>query len=342
MTKPLTKKFWLAAVTAACLATPIAAETTLRFNNFLPGTSFLMNDLVAPWAQRVEEATNGEVKIEFTTTSLGAPPTQLDMVSDGVADMAFSIAAWTGDRLKLTQMAEFPFVGDSSKAISVALWNTYEKQFASVDEFKGVKLLGFVTSVPSNLYTVKGPITSVADLTGLKLRVAGPVPGKIAEGLGAVPVGAPGSKAYEMLTAGVIDGTFFSHDGITDMNMEPLIKHVTVFPKGLFNTVFYIVMNQDAWDKLSAEQQAQIMSVSGEAMAREMGSTYDAYASKALEKIKTAGSTVTEASPELMDAVAKIAEPIRAEWIAAAKDRGVDGEAALAAFTAAIAAAEGN
>ena len=98
------------------------------------------------------------MKIEFTTTSLGAPPAQFDLVADGVADMAFSIAGYTPDRIKLTQVAELPFVGDSSEAISVALWRTYEKYFVPADEFKGVKLLGLFTSVPSNLYTVKGPI----------------------------------------------------------------------------------------------------------------------------------------------------------------------------------------
>lgn len=340
MTLIPTRAFWLAALAATAITAPASAETTLRFNNFLPPTSFLFNDLLKPWAEEVSEATGGEVKIEFTTTTLGAPPTQLDMVSDGIADMAFSIAAWTGDRLKLTQLAELPFVGDSSEAISVSLWNTYEAHFAQANEFRGVKLLGFVTSVPSHLYTADGPITTVGDLSGLKLRVSGPVPGQIAEHLGAVPVGAPGSKAYEMMSSGVIDGTFFSHDGITDMNMEPLIKHVTLFPKGLFNTVFYIIVNEDAWNGLSPEVQDQIMSVSGEAMAHEMGAKYDAYAAQALDRIEAAGSTVTEASPELMQAVRDIAGPLEAAWIEVANGAGTDAQTALDDFKAGIAAGE--
>ncbi|MBI1218619.1 MAG: ABC transporter substrate-binding protein [Rhodobacteraceae bacterium] len=329
MTFNRTKNWALGALTASMLATSAQAETTLRFNNFLPRTSFLFLQLLEPWAKRVEDATKGQVKIEFTTTSLGAPPAQFDLVSNGVADMALSIAGYTPDRIKLTQVAELPFVGDSAEAISVALWGTYQKYFVKADEFKGVKLLGLFTSVPSNLYTVKGPIRTVADLQGMKLRVAGPIPGKIAEGLGAVPVGAPGTKAYEMLQSGVIDGTFFSHDGITDMHMETLIKHVTVFPKGLFNTVFYIAINPDAWNRLTAEEQQEIMSVSGEAMARDMGRVYDNYASQALDKIKASGAEVSQASPELMDAVEKIAAPLQEQWVQTANAMGVDGAAAL-------------
>lgn len=324
-----TKSWALGLLAAGIVGASAQAETVLRFNNFLPRSTFIFSQLVEPWAKRVEEATHGEVKVEFTTTSLGAPPAQFDLVADGVADMAFSIAGYTPDRIKLTQVAELPFVGDSSEAISVALWRTYEKYFVAADEFKGVKLLGLFTSVPSHLYTVKGPIRTVADLSGLKLRVAGPVPGKIAEGLGAVPVGAPGVKAYEMLQSGVIDGTFFSHDGITDLHMEPLIKHVTLFPKGLFNTVFYIVINPDSWNRLTPEQQQQIMSVSGEAMARDMGRVYDAYAGQALDKIKAAGVEVSEASPELMSAVETMAVPLREQWVSVADGLGVDGKAAM-------------
>lgn len=306
------------------------AETVLRFNNFLPRTTFIFSGTLEPWAKRVEKATNSRVKVEFTASSLGAPPAQFDLVQNGVADVAFSIAGYTPDRIMLTQAAELPFTGDSSEAISVALWRVHQKHFAEAKEFKGVKLIGLYTSVPSHLYMLKGPIEKLDDLRGLKLRVAGPVPGAIAEGLGAVPVGAPGVKAVEMLNAGIIDGTFFSHDGIIDLGLEDDIKYVTTFPKGLFNTVFYIVMNEDAWNKLPKKDQEAIESVSGEAFAKTTGEAYDAFAEKALQMMKDAGVTVTPASEELIAKVQEIAVPLRENWAAAAKDkRNIDGEAAL-------------
>ncbi len=318
------------AAAAVLTANGAMAETVLRFNNFLPRTTFIFSGTLAPWAERVAEATDGRVKIEFTASSLGAPPAQFDLVQNGVADMAFSIAGYTPDRIKLTQAAELPFTGDSSEAISVALWRVHEKYFAAAEEFKGVKLLGLFTSVPSHIYTIKGPLETLDDIKGLKLRVAGPVPGAVAEGLGATPVGAPGVKVVEMLSAGVIDGSFFSHDAIIDLNLQDTIRHVTTVPDGLFNTVFYIVVNPDSWAKLSKEDQDAILSVSGEAFARDTGKTYDAFADEALQKMKDAGVTVTPASPEILSKLEEIAGPIRDKWIAAAKaDRNVDGEAAL-------------
>lgn len=340
MTHPVMKSLLLSATAAACLAANAAGATTLRFNNFLPRTSFLFTELLEPWAARVAEATGGSVEVEFTTSSLGAPPAQLDLVSDGIADLAFGIAGYTPDRLTLTAIAELPGIGNSSAAISQALWDTYTEQFAAADEFRGVHLIGFVTSAPSHLYTINGPITGLSDIEGLKLRVSGPVAGQIAEHFGAVPVGAPGARAYELLSGGVVDGTFFSHDGITDANVEGLIHHVTLFPGGLFNTVFFIVMNQDAWEALTDEERAAIDSVSGAAMAAEMGRAYDAYADQALDIIRTAGAEVIEASPELTQALDEVRGTLRQRWLDTAAARGIDGPAVLEAFEARIAATE--
>ena len=330
----------LAGVAALIVTTalPAAAETVLRFNNFLPRTSFLFYGVLEPWAEAIGTATEGRVKVEFTATSLGAPPAQFDLVRDGIADMALSIAGYTPDRLKLVQIAEMPFTGTGSEGTSVALWRVYEKYFAAADEFKGVKLMGMLSSLPSHLYTLKGPITSLADVKGLKVRVSGPVPGAVAEAIGAVPVGAPGVKVPEMLNSGVIDGTFFSHDGVVDTQTQDTIRYVTEFPKSLFNATFYVMINPASWDKLSPEDQAAIWAVSGEAFGKTGGAAFDEFAAKALQVLKDAGETITPAAPELVAAVDAVGQKLRADWIAgAAKERGVDGQAALDMLNAELA-----
>ena len=90
----------LAGVAALIVTTalPAAAETVLRFNNFLPRTSFLFYGVLEPWAAAIGTATDGRVKVEFTATSLGAPPAQFDLVRDG-------IAIRQGDTVTVTQDA---------------------------------------------------------------------------------------------------------------------------------------------------------------------------------------------------------------------------------------------
>jgi TRAP-type C4-dicarboxylate transport system substrate-binding protein len=314
------------------------AETLLRFNNFVPRTTFLFQGVMEPWAKSVEEVTGGRVKIEFTASGIGSPPAQFDLVQSGAIDLALGLTAYTPDRIKLTQLAELPLVSGSSETTSVALSRVYDKYLAAGGEFKGVKLLGFVVPVPGHIFTVSGPQKSLADFKGLKLRVAGPVPGAIAEALGAVPVAAPGPKSAELLNSRVIDGSFFDSDGLFNVGIQNVVKYGTIFPDGLFSVVFYVAMNETAWNGLSEQDRAAIESVSGEAFSVTTGKAYDERAQKALRDLEELGLVATPASDEMIAKVSEVGARLETAWIETAKsDRNVDGEAAMRMFKEEIA-----
>jgi TRAP-type C4-dicarboxylate transport system substrate-binding protein len=309
------------------------AETLLRFNNFVPRTTFLFQGVMEPWAKSVEKVTQGRVKIEFTASGIGSPPAQFDLVQSGAIDLALGLTSYTPDRIKLTQLAELPLMSGSSEVASVALSRVYDKYFASAGEFKGVKLLGFVVPVPGHIFTVKGPQKSLADFKGLKLRVAGPVPGAIAEALGAVPVAAPGPKSAELLNSRVIDGSFFDSDGLFNVGIQNVVKYGTIFPDGLFSVVFYIAMNENAWNSLSEQDRAAIESVSSEAFSVTTGKAYDRRAQESLKELEALGLVATPASEDMIAKVKDVAVRLEKSWVATAKsDRNVDGDAALKMF----------
>ncbi len=85
-----------AVAAAAMLALPAlggsasAEETKLLFNLFFPKQHSFPVGMFYPWAENVAKATNGRVKVEFSASSLAAPTRQFDMVSKGIADVAFS------------------------------------------------------------------------------------------------------------------------------------------------------------------------------------------------------------------------------------------------------------
>src|SRR4051812_39403022 len=90
----------LAASTAfACLSPASAQEaTTLRFNRWVPVTHHFHARILVGWAERVEKATQGKVKVEFTPASLGAPPRQFDLAVTGVADVTSGNQSYTPER----------------------------------------------------------------------------------------------------------------------------------------------------------------------------------------------------------------------------------------------------
>ena len=75
------------------------------------------------------------------------------------------------------------------------------------------------------------------------------------------------------------------------------MKYATFFPGGFYSSSFGFFMNEDKWNKLSKQDQDAIMSVSGEALARLAGKSWDAADRGGLEAMKAAGVQIIDASP---------------------------------------------
>ena len=102
-----------------------------------------------------------------------AAPGTFDAVRDGLVDVSFVTASYTPARHPLPLMAELPGAGATAEINSVAFSRIHWKYFQPANEYKGVKLLGVFTHGPGQMFTVKKPVTSVADLAGMKIRTGG-------------------------------------------------------------------------------------------------------------------------------------------------------------------------
>jgi hypothetical protein len=74
------------------------------------------------------------------------------------------------------------------------------------------------------------------------------------------------------------------------------------------------------------------MSVSGEALARLAGRSWDAADRGGLEALKAANVKIIDASPAFVADVRKRTEPLVQDWIKSANAKGVDGAKAWAEY----------
>lgn len=337
--KKLVSVFAGAAVGATFMAASASAETTLTVSSWLPPFHPIVKNMIVPWGEQITKATNGNIKIKVLAKPLGAPPAHFDLAKNGLADITYGVHGYTPGRFHLTQIAEGPFLGDSAEAVSVAYWHIHEKFLAKADEHKGVKLLGVFSHGPGVIYNSKVPADSVGALKGLKFRVGGGLINEISKAMGVVPLSAPASKSYEILSNGVADGIMFPAESPKSFKLTKLLKYATKVPGGLYNTSFFLVMNQARWDKLSDADKKAIESVSGEAFAHLAGKAWDAADAAGYEAMKADGMQVMDAPAAMVDELKKIADPIVDAWAEdATKKRGVDAKAALAALRAEAAA----
>jgi TRAP-type C4-dicarboxylate transport system substrate-binding protein len=313
----------------AAVAVPAGAET-LTVSNWLPPSHPIVKDIVIPWGEAVAEATDGRVTIEVMQAPIGSPPAQYDLVAEGAADIGYGVHGYTPNRFKLTTIAELPFLADTSEALSTAYWQVYEEFLAGANEHQGVHLLGLWTHGPGGIYTVSKPVETPADTEGLKMRVGGGLANIVADRLGMVAVSAPSPQVYEILSNGVADGILFPPESVPFFKIDSVLKHGVEVPGGLYNTSFFMIMNEDTWNSLSPEDQQAISSVSGASLAERAGKAWDAADASGREAMKAAGIALTTASDEFVAGAKTALDGIDATFVDAATAAGVDGEAALA------------
>ncbi|MFB4204576.1 Outer membrane transporter protein TsaT [wastewater metagenome] len=325
---------WTGLLAIALLAwAPLAlSQTTLRVANWLPPSHLLVSDVLKPWGEAVEKATGGSVQVEVMSSPLGPPPAQYDLVADGLADVGFSVHGYTPGRFSVFELAELPLQTPSAEVKSVAYWRAYQETMADSGEHRGVHLLGLFTHGPGHIWNSRRPVHSLDDLSGLKLRVPGGVAAQLSEELGVVPVNAPSSQSYELLSQGVADGIVFPYESVTFFNLQDTVDYGTVVPGGLYTVSFYVVMNQAKWQSLSDDERAAIDSVSGEYLARLAGRAWDRADRQGRKDLRAAGVRIEQADDAMIEAIAEQADGLRERVLERVAEDGVDGQAFLDAL----------
>jgi len=285
------------------------AETTLRMASWLPPQHPWVLDIMVPWIEKVKVATEGRVRIELLSAPIGPPPAHFNFAVKGIADITYGVHNYTTGRFSSTQIAELPFLSNSSEVLSVAWQRIYERELLHLDEHKGTHLLGVFTHGPGQLWFNK-KYESLDNIKGLKVRIGGGIAQSSSKALGLVPLQAPVTKAYELLSGGVADGIQLPSESISFFKLDRIIKQGFIFDGGLYNVSMFLVMNKKKWNKLSQNDQKAINSVSGEALAKMAGKAWDKADDKGIDASLKNGIILKKLSEDDKIIVTQLLTPI--------------------------------
>jgi TRAP-type C4-dicarboxylate transport system substrate-binding protein len=324
----------IAAAAALCAATHVRAAETLRFSSFEPPTALVTKEILTPWAKDVSEGSNGALTIQiFAGGSLGRDPAQqLQLVEQGVADIAWVIPGYSPGRFQEGTVAELPFLVPNATAGSAAMWDLYEKGLLTGD-FNKLKMLGIFVSYPNfvaSTKSVKGP----ADLKGVNIRAPGPTMLSAIKAIGAVPVGGiTGPSIADSISKGLIAGTLTQWGAVDTFRMADVITHYNTVPLG--GTPMLVVMNKAKFESLPQAAQAALDKFSGAAFSQRFGTIFDRSMKDTRERI-SAKPTVTIVDPDekLLTEWQNAVGLAQADWIS----NNPKGQEIYDAFSAAIAA----
>ena len=329
------------ALAALLVCTPALAHVVLNASSSAPPGHPITAAMLVPFCADIEKVTSGHVKCNILPKApVGAVQT-LDGVRDGLMDLSFITHGYTPGRFALTDVAEFPFLGDTAEITSVAYQRIHERKLARANEHKDVVLLSVFTHGPGQIYNTRRTIDALEDLKGLKIRVGGGIASEVARNLGAVPMLKSATESYELLSSGIADGVFFPKDSAASFKLVPVIKHVTYVPGGLYNVTFAWVANRAKWNRIPEAERRAIEPLLGEALARRSGRAWDAADARGEAAVREAGIPIVIAGPQLIAEIKARTAPLERDWIEKkAKPKGVDGEAVLKALRAEIATLE--
>ena len=278
----LRKVLFLSLFLIAIDGTRAIAETKLKFASFVPAGSYSVTAIFDPWIKQVEEATQGEVKIQgFWSGSLGRSPfQQYKLLTGGVVDITLVLDKYTGGQFPDDAIVELPYLIRDGEEGSRARWRMFEKGLLrGYDEIKTVSVY---TSDLIGIHTNK-PFKLIEDLKGMKIRAGGVAGTLLLQHIGAAPVGIPTPQIAESIDRGVLDGAMLNWSGTDSFRTNNVTNFHYVAPIGVHS--FIMAMNKDKWNKLSAKAKAGMDKVSGESLARLGGSAYESDGQKVIARL---------------------------------------------------------
>ncbi|MBO6900145.1 MAG: TRAP transporter substrate-binding protein [Rhizobiaceae bacterium] len=334
--KSVTRRILMAGMMAAAglfagLQVAAAQEVTLRLHQFLPPQANVPAHILDPWADRVEAASDGRIKIErFSAMSLGGTPPQLiDQATDGVVDLVWALPGYTPGRFPSTEVFELPFMMTNAEATSRAYWDMFEKHMKD-NEFKDLHILGTWVHGPGVIHS-KSPVASLDDLNGLKVRAPTRVINALLSELGAAPVGMPVPQVTEALSKGVIEATVIPWEVTPALKVAELVGNHTTFggDHALYTTTFVLAMNKDSYERLPDDLKKVIDDNSGAELSAWAGKTMEEYDAPGLEIAQSRGNNIIELSADEAEAWKAAAQPVIDNWIAEMSAKGVDAQALI-------------
>lgn len=189
---------------------------------------------------------------------------------------------------------------------------------------QGMYYVGVIHHGPNIIHSKK-PIRSVEDFRGLKLRVPGGMVAEVFQAAGAQTTLMPGGEVFSALEKGTIDAADYTGPAVNyALGLHQVTKYVTMGPPGFMSVyqpvdVMDLVVNQGAWDKLSAKMKAflhmEVFVYSTMHHAAIQKADQEAW-----PKFQAAGTTVNRLAEEDIEELTKLAIPRWFAWANKDKD----------------------
>ena len=279
-------------------------------------------ETLGDYPDKISEATNGRVTIEFVdVSSLGTATDALGMVRNGAVDMYFNSAAQTGSEFPLLDMFQLPFLCANPTENTDLIDAIYQAGYLD-EELADFEPMFFVSTDMQMLFTTD-KISSISDLSGMKIRATSGTGASFVESLGASVVTMGLGDVYLSLSTGVVDGAMSSPYMIRTNSLNEVAT--CLLEAYIFGGAIMCLMNVDTWNSLPADIQAAILKVNAN-HADWIKWEQNRLMLDDLEYLTSNGMTLVELSDADLEQMETESAPLEQQWIDKVTELGYDGQ----------------
>ncbi|WP_332748710.1 TRAP transporter substrate-binding protein [Hydrogenophaga sp.] len=256
----------------------------------------------------IAKRTNNELQVDvFPAMQLGGAKENVDAVRSGTLALTWVGAAYMSRIVPELEAVALPFVFPNRevalRVIDGAVGDAIEKKLQD----KGFTSLGWMELGMRHITNSRGPILSVADLKGLKLRLQ-PSETHLASfrALGSNPVSMDVKELYSALEQHVVDAQENPYTVISSSRYGEVQKHLS--NSGHFFDFIAVIGSKKALDQLKPEHQKAVREAMAATIAYQRKLAIETER-KALGELKKT-MTYTEILPAMREEMRKLTAPV--------------------------------
>ena len=298
-----------------------AGPVKLTYSNFFP-PAHIQSKLAADWCKEVEKRTNGKVVVEyFPGQTLTKARQVYDGVVEGISDVGFSVLAYTRGRFPVMSAVDLP-LGYTSGTVATKVVNAVYNKFQP-KELMDTKVMYLHAHGPGLIHTKGKAVRKLEDMKGLKFRGHG-TSALVVKALGGTPVPKPMPETYQMLQKGVVDGAVYPFEANKGWKLGEVTNYCTADFTAAYTTSFFVVMNKDKWNSLSADSQKAIEQINME-WAVKHGEAWDTSDARGIVFFLNQGSEIIGLDSKEAERWKKAVAPIIDDYVANMNKKGFNG-----------------
>jgi TRAP-type C4-dicarboxylate transport system substrate-binding protein len=234
------------------------AKMTIRFVDQWKPEQFIISKFLL-YADEISKRSNGRLEI----VRAGGPeiipaPDQLTACGRGAIDMVIGWPVYYAGVVPEGQILGLPVtrwnwdnIYHLGNAISDDLDKVYQKK-------SNIKLMMQLAGTGIFNFTRNKPVTSVADMKGLRLRTSGGLDAIILQALGAAPTRVASAEIYTAAERGIIDGASRPLQPVLDWKENEVWRYVTTTPTS-FQVTGCVWLGLNTWNKIPADLQKYLV-----------------------------------------------------------------------------------